>query len=150
MRAMVCCLTFLMNCWAMAAGAAERELDDQCVEDERAGEGWYVTDNRRGGSTSYLILQKKEQSDHRFYLCRLEGGVLHFVTELGIEVDPVLSHLEAARCTPIESGVPGNEYFSVLDNRTSNMLRVYRFDAMEEDVEMLPADSVVCSALPAS
>jgi hypothetical protein len=151
MRAMILGVALSVNCLFMVIGAAaESGTDDRCLDDSQAVEGWYLTDHRRGGSVSYLMLQKKQQRDQDFFLCRLEGESRHFVRELGIEVDFAASHLEAARCTPVESGVPGNEYFSVLDNRTSRLLRVYRFDAMEEDVEQLPTASVVCSALPAS
>jgi hypothetical protein len=135
----------LASCGAMAAG---RAADESCVEDAQAVEGWYVTESRRAGSSSYLILQKKQQGGQRFFLCRLAGEVRHFVGELGIELDTAVSHLAAARCTPVESGVPGDEYFAVLDNGTARMLKVYRFDAVAEDVELLAADSVVCSALP--
>lgn len=144
-------IMLLVNCCAMAvADTATREIDNQCLEDERAVEGWYVNDSRRGGSVSYLILQKKQQRDYGFYLCRLEGEARHFVRELAIEFEPAASRIEAARCTPVDSGVPGNEYFSVIDNRTSQLLNVYRFDAIEEDIERVSSSSVVCSALPAS
>ena len=127
-----------------------RDIDDYCVEDRNAVEGWYLNSSRRGDNTSYLILQKKQRNTDRFYLCRLDGDERFFIRELGIRVDAGSARIEAARCTPVESGVPGNEYFSVIDNRTAHLLRVYRFDAIEEDIESMPAQSVVCSSLPAS
>lgn len=133
---------------AQVARAAEPHSDEQCREDD-AAEGWYVSDTRRGSSTSYLILHKKQQQRDRFYLCRLDGDARAFATELGMSVNSATSRIAATRCTPVETGVPGNEYFSVIDNATAQVLRVYRFDALEEDVETMSPDSVVCSALPA-
>jgi hypothetical protein len=131
---------------ATASGAAER-VDDRCQEDDLALEGWYVDDSRSDGS--YLILQKKLRHGTRFYLCRIDGEARRFVRELGIEADSSTTHIEAARCTPFDSGVPGSGYLSVLDNRTARLLALYRFDALAEDVEKMAPGTAVCSAAPA-
>lgn len=144
----------ISTCMTLAAGiagcliVAAARADDRCREDDRALEGWYVADSRSGGS--YLILEKKLQQRQRFYLCRIDGEERQFVRELDIESDASATHIEAARCTPVDSGVPGTGYLSVLDNRTSRLLALYRFDALEEDFEKMAPGSAVCSASPAN
>lgn len=151
MRRIAMCMTLaagIAGCLVVAASMAAERADDRCLEDDRTLEGWYVADSRGGGS--YLILEKKLQQRQRFYLCRIDGEARQFVRELDIEADASTTHIEAARCTALDSGVPGSGYLSVLDNSTARPLALYRFDALAEDIEKLAPGSAVCSAPPAN